>query len=556
MASTSTYFVHAYRKGVTMKKSDLQRLIKLEDRIKEIVTDMGLKYVDVEFDVCSAQKMLEIMSYRLPTNISSWKFGRDYEKARTIYENIDPGLPYEVVIHSDPARAYLMNNNTLAVQCLVVAHVYGHVNFFTENKYFTNSRYDMMGFMAEATKRFNQYEKRYGIEEVERIVDAGHAIQLHSSSFETETEEEKRERIFEQAKKEIHKKEDRSEYGDLSDSNTLRYRGDVDLINQRLWRELKNRTPVEPTEDLLRYIIDNSSILEDWQKDILETLRVEGQYFWPIIKTKTMNEGWATLIHEKVMYQLFKEGLLDSQEHAQFNYSNSLVKAKNRMGMNPYLIGSTMWRDIESRWDKGQYGREWKDCDDVVEKENWDTHNEGDGWEKCKSIMKSYTDWFFVQDYLSVEVIDDIDLYLYQPVQMHNRVDYIRTAHTADEVRQIIINSFAHSGIPKIEVIDGNMRNSGYLRLNHNWGGSNLEKKYTLETLAHIRSLWGRLIALETRINDKKIIYVAKDEDEGMSKKDMEGIWKDFTSGNESTSGPSGTTGLTPLTTNNYVMLK
>jgi stage V sporulation protein R len=533
-----------------MKKSDLQRLIKLEDRIKEIIIDMGLKYVDVEFDVCSAQKMLEIMSYRLPTNISSWKYGRDYERARTIYENIDPGLPYEVVIHSDPARAYLMNNNTLAVQCLVIAHVYGHVNFFTENKYFANSRYDMMGFMAEATKRFVKYEKRYGIDEVERIVDAGHAIQLHSSPFETETEQEKRERIFKQAKKEIHKKEDRSEFGDLSDSVSFKLHGDVDLINQRLWRHLSNKTPVEPTEDLLRYIIDNSSILEDWQKDILETLRYEGQYFWPIIKTKTMNEGWATMIHEKVMYQLFKEGLLNSQEHAQFNYSNSLVKAKNKMGMNPYLIGSTMWRDIEDRWNKGKYGKEWKECTDTVEKDNWDT-KDGKGWEKCKSVMKSYTDWFFMQDYLTVDIIDDIDLYLYKPVTMQNTIDYIRTAHTAEEIRQIIINSFAHSGIPKIEVVDGNMRNSGYLRLFHNWGGSNLEKNYTLETMSHIRDLWGRLIALETKVNEKKIIFVAKAEDESMTKRDMEKIWEDFATSSTSTAFDTDTT-----LQNYYVMLK
>jgi len=876
-----------------MKKSDLQRLIKLEDRIKVIATDMGLEYVDVEFDVCSPQKMLEIMSYRLPTNISSWKYGRDYEKARTIYESIDAGLPYEVVIHSDPARAYLMNNNTLSIQCLVIAHVYGHVNFFTENKYFRNSRSDIMGFMAEATKRFNSYEKRYGIEEVERIVDAGHAIQLHSSPFHTETEEEKRERVYKQSKKILHRKESDSEYGDFSSSKTTITESDVELMNQRLWRKLKTTTPVEPTEDLLRYIIDNSSALEDWQKDILETLRIEGQYFWPIMKTKHMNEGWAcvvgdslvhtengfvpivqaeefcdkvvginnnlteigerfitkntdtikiqtntglelegaeyhrvlkksgddkediflkdisigdevymsvgcdiwpgdkvsinidsclqrqmfsksqyvniptiidediayfmgsiiaeghifnrgisftnqntkylkkiqdivknvfdkdvmikdksdnkgtktifiysttildfmeqsgmksvksdekevpwsilqspknivsqfiaglfdgdgcvyhngknarnliftskseklirqlsiillnygiigsfrlskkegyddcyqlviskgkcleifndnipicdekkisllneciesikwcmpvndtckvisitkgssvcydwnipdgnyyvaqgiinhnTMVHEKIMTQLFQEELLDSQEHAQFNYSNSLVKAKQRMGLNPYLVGSAMWRDIEDRWNKGRHGREWNDCTDHHEKEAWNI-NEGKGWEKCLEVMKSYTDWFFMQDFLTVDLIDELDLYLYQPFETPISIEYIRTDHTADQVRQIIINSFAHSGIPKVEVVDGNMRNAGMLHLKHSWGGSNLDKKYALNTIAHIRTLWGRLVLLETMIDEKKIVYLARNEDDGMTPEEMERIAKNI----------------------------
>jgi stage V sporulation protein R len=530
-----------------MKKSDLQRLIKIEDRVKQIVDDMGLKYVDVEFDVCSPQKMLEIMAYRLPTNISSWKYGRDYEKSRTIYESLDPNLPYEVVCNSDPARAYLMNTNTLAVQSLVVAHVYGHVNFFTENKYFSNSRNDLIGFMSEATNRFNSYEKKYGIDEVERIVDAGHAIQFHSSPFETETEDEKRERVYDQSKKIIHSDAYRSEYGDLS-SNKISLDIDVELKNQRLWRQLKLRTPVEPTEDLLRYIIDNSVSLEDWQKDILETLRIEGQYFWPNIRTKQMNEGWATMVHEKVMTQLFREGMLNSNEHAQYNFSNSLVKAKQRMSLNPYLIGSTMWKDIKERWDTGKHGDAWKDCTSHQEKEDWDTNEEGKGWEKCKEVMRTYTDWFFMQDFLTVDIIDELDLYLYKPVESHSTIDYIRTDHSAEDVKKIIINSFAHSGIPKIEVIDGNMRNSGYLRLNHSWGGSNLDRKYSLETLSHIRYLWGRLVSLETMMNDKKIVYIAKRPSEKFSEDDIERIWETIA---ESVGDVT-----TSFTKNYYVMLK
>ena len=163
-----------------MKKSEVQRLAKIEDRVQRIVTEeFGLKIIPIEWDIVPPTKMLEIMAYRGPTQISSWKFGRDYEKARTVFEQIDPSLPYEVVINDNPARAFLMQSNVFAVQALVMAHVYGHVNFFTENKWFQKSRRDIVALLAEANKRFIEYENIYGIDLVEETIDAGHAIQWH-----------------------------------------------------------------------------------------------------------------------------------------------------------------------------------------------------------------------------------------------------------------------------------------------------------------------------------------------------------------------------------------
>ena len=119
-----------------MDKKNLRRLIKIEDRIQQIFhEDLELTCYPIEFDIVPPQKMLEIMAYNIPTNISNWKKGRDYEIQRTIYEYSNRGLPYEVVINADPARAYLMNSNKFSVQCLVMAHVYGHCSFFTHNKF-------------------------------------------------------------------------------------------------------------------------------------------------------------------------------------------------------------------------------------------------------------------------------------------------------------------------------------------------------------------------------------------------------------------------------------
>jgi stage V sporulation protein R len=486
-----------------MEKSDLRRLIKIEDRIKQLCDEWGLKCMPVEFDIVPPEKMMEIMAYHNPTNISNWKFGRDYERLKTIFDTIDPNLPYEMVINDDPARAYLMRSNTLAVQALVIAHVYAHVNFFTENKWFQKSRRDIIEMMAEAAKRFNDYERLYGIDEVEQVVDAGHALQWHSSPFESETEMDKKKRVFEQLKKQY--APTYSEFGDLVESEHKKKMivTDTELYNNKLWRKILSTTPIEPTEDILRFVIDNSRILEDWQTDILETLRTEGQYYWPNYKTKYMNEGWATFWHEKMMNKLFEEGLLTSTEHGQYNISNSLVKAQSRMSMNPYMIGSAMWTEIEERWDKGRFGMEYDNCTDLRCKEEWDTKLMK-GREKIFDMMKSYTDWFFMQDFLTPEVIDKLDLYIYRIVETVASVDYIRSEHTAEQIRDLIVASFANSGIPKIEIVNGNLMGDGTMELEHRFNGLPLDKKYTEETLRHIHRIWGCPVILKTAQVDNK----------------------------------------------------
>jgi stage V sporulation protein R len=507
--------------------NDLKRMIKIEERIMQIATeDYKLDLTPVEFDIIPPQKMIEIMSYRIPSNISNWKFGRDYERLRTIHENINEGLPYEVVINSDPARAYLMKSNPFAVQILVMAHVIGHVAFFTMNRYFKNSRKDIIEMMLESSKRISKYESMYGLDEIEQTVDAGHSLQFHSSPFHTETEKEKIRRIFEQEKQMIHKK-NISEYSDISSIGITQrdINEDIELFNQKLLRKLKLKTPVEPTEDILRYIIDNSGILEDWQKDILEMLRSEGQYFWPMIKTKFMNEGFATYIHEHIMDQLFREGLLTASDHAQYNFSNSLVKAEHPKGMNPYLIGSKMWKDIEDRWNKGKHGPEWENCTDAIQKEEWDT-KDMKGYDKIIGTMKSYTDWFFMQEFLTAKLVKDMKLYIYMMVEQPQHYDYVITMHQAEEIRKMIVNSFAHSGIPKIEVVNGNLNDKGKIYLVHRWSGANLDKKYAEETMKHIYRLWGKSVILDTKVGEKNVQYIIRSIKESLKPtKSSSKIW-------------------------------
>ena len=490
---------------------DLKRMIKIEDRISQIAKeDLQLEFDPIEFDIIPPEKMLEIMSYRSPVNVSNWKFGRDWERIRTIHENLNHGLPYEVVINANPSRAYLMNSNPFAIQILVMAHVYGHCAFFKMNKYFKNSRSDIMEFLSEASSRVDKYEKDYGIDEVERIIDAGHALQFHSSPFDIETENEKRKRIYKQSILETHVS-NKSEFSDMTRNNIFEIHEDIALHKQKLWRSLNVKTPVEPTEDILRYIIDNSTVLEDWQKDILETLRIEGQYYWPVIKTKTINEGFAVYVHEYIMNKLCKEKVLNAEEASQYNYSNSLVKATHDTGMNPYHIGSKMLENVAGRWNKGKHGPEWENCMDSNEKKNWDT-KEMNGHSKVLDVIRSYTDWFFMQEFLTEELVRDLKLYIFAIVDQQQYTDYVITRHKCREIKELIINSFAHSHIPKVEIANGNYNNKGDILLQHKWSGSDLDKKFAEETMKHINTLWNRDVILNTKVGNKGVSYIIKNK--------------------------------------------
>ncbi len=490
-----------------MKDNELKRLKKIENRIYEIAKENGLKFCDIEFDIVPQEKMFEIMAYGMPGQISNWKYGRDYEKTRTIYEKMGVGLPYEVVVNTIPARAYLMKDNTFALQALIIAHVVGHVAFFRMNRYHIENNEEIASKLAIASQRFEDYERKYGIDLVEQTVDAGHSIMLHSNPWlKDETESEKLERIFERAKKKKHDKAS-TEFGEFFEED---HKADIEREqwNNKLYMSLKNKTPVQPNEDLLRYIIDHSRCLSDWQKDILETIRAWGQYIWPNMNTKHMNEGFATFWHERILRQLFREGLLTAEEHAECNYTNSLVKAKHPYSMNPYLVGCEIWEDIVDRWDKGKHGDEWKEINNHEDRIAFD-NKEGRGMEKMFKVLRTSNDWMFMSSFLTPDLIRKLKLYLY--VKMVNPFveELVIADKIADEIKAIIVRSFAHSGIPKIFIIDGNHLSMGELLLNHEHIGVDLLPEYAQKTLEHIQFLWGEKCNLQTTKTKQKFVYTA-----------------------------------------------
>jgi len=472
-----------------MKKADLARLNEANELIQEIAKDSGLDFYPQEFDVVPAQKMLEIMAYRLPVNYSHWSFGRDYENERTKYEH-GQAVPYEVVFNSDPCRAYLMETNPFAIQVMVMAHVYAHNDFMKNNRHFQRTRRDMITSASEAAARFRQYEEDYGIDTVEKLIDAGMAIELNidpDQDLHPETEEETRERLYGWAKKVPEK----GRFDDLlPDSN---------VITAEEKRKLRKKTPPEPTVDILGYIINHSPRpLREWEKDVLNVILLQSQYFMPYRRTKIMNEGWATYWHEKIIQRLFAEKFLTPEEHGYYNTYNARVKAHHPRMLNPYLLGYALFKNIKERWDKGKFGKDYEEENSVYRKQQWDKGiNRGD--EKIFQVRRTHMDWFFVDEFLNKEVVDELNLYFYRERDEGTHYEAVIEETDWRKVKALLVQSLMNWGVPRILVIDGNYNNSLQLYLKHEFEGLPLDDQYCRKTLEHIYYLWDRAVHLETK---------------------------------------------------------
>jgi stage V sporulation protein R len=474
----------------------IHRLVKADNHIQKIVQEYGLDCYPQEFDVIPANKMLEIMAYRLPVNYSHWSFGRDFERERTQYEYTG-GIPYEVVLNANPSRAFLMRTNPYPIQVLVMAHVYGHNDFMKNNIHFRNTRRDMLTSASEASARFRRYEEEYGVEEVERLIDAAHAIQWHIDEdlFQTDHAMGQEQAQSREPNPPGSRKSD-SAYGDL-----LNWEGNQTPKTHEQRREAgktqRRKIPAEPTADILSTIMRHSPRgFEEWELDILQTIHEQALYFSPQRKTKTMNEGWASFWHMRIMHRLFQDGYLTPEEHGFYNLYNSRVLATNPFGLNPYLLGVKTFQDIEDRWNKGLFGTEWEKREDP---DKWKVDEPvGKGLEKIFEVRRTHMDWFFLDEFLNHRITEKAELYLYGSRLREGMEEFVVEETEWRTIKKLLVRSLAHSGIPLIKVVDGDYSGRRELCMKHFYEGIPLDEDYARNTLKHVHSLWGSPVHLET----------------------------------------------------------
>lgn len=482
---------------------ELERLSEFDRLIQQIAKEFGLDFFPQEFDIIPAQKMLEIMAYHFPINFSNWSFGRDYEMEKTKYE-YGYSIPYEVVLNSNPSRAYLINTNPFAVQVMVMAHVYAHNDFMKNNFHFKPTRRDILPSASEAARRFQQYEQQYGLETVERTVDAAFSLQLNINPdffIHEETEEQKWERLSSRPAS----PENPGPYDDLIQKKAL----------TPPKKEYKRKSPPEPDRDVLLYIMNHSpKPLQEWEKDALSVIRDQSRYFMPQRRTKIMNEGWAAYWHIRIMERLFHDGLLTSEDHGYYNVYNSRVLATNPSTLNPYLLGLKIYEDIEERWNKGQFGREWEMCTDPEEKRMWD-RKLGQGREKILEVRRTYSDRFFVEHFLTEKLVNDLSLYLFEGKPSGSEVEYVVAEKDWQRVKNLLVKFLSTYEIPVILVENGDYMGKRELYLRHAYDGIELDTEYREKTMEQVYYLWHRPIHLETVVNGERVVFTYDGSEHG-----------------------------------------
>ena len=476
-------------------------LAKLKLEIEAHARSFGLDFYDTIFEVVDADDLNEIAAYGgFPTRYPHWSFGMQYEELKKGYEY---GLSkiYEMVINNDPCYAYLMRCNHTVDQKLVMAHVYGHCDFFKNNAYFAHTSRKMMDEMANHGMRIRQYSDKHGEDEVERFVDRcmsiDDLIDIHSTAIKRREEVSRfdfKEPVEETEKlTRFESKDYMDEY--INPRAALKAEGDELKRKQQV---IDRSFPEKPERDVLLFLIEFAP-LKPWQRDVLSIIRDEAYYFAPQGQTKIMNEGWASYWHSTIMTERALEGweCVDYADH----HSGTMAMSRGRL--NPYKLGIELFRDIERRWNTGQFGKEWEECENLEKKRAWNL-NLNLGRSKIFEVRKIHNDVTFLDTFLTPEFCVEQKLFSFA----HNEPqdNYVIESREFQKIKQRLLFSLSNHGRPFIYVVDGNYKNRGELLLRHEYNGVDLHIDRAADTLANVQAIWSRPVHLHTIAEGKPVL--------------------------------------------------
>lgn len=492
----------------------LPRYLRVEqDRIEAIARDFGLDFFPVVFEMLKYDQMNEVAAYSgFPSRYPHWRFGMEYEQLAKSYEY---GLSkiYEMVINNNPSYAYLLEGNSLTEQRLVMAHVLGHVDFFKNNFCFRATDLDAPKPLLDPMRRPEKYDpdrrwidrmanhgsriarhiERHGINKVESFLDQCLSLENLIDPWAPFTGKPPKPRDPEEAPQPVPKLAAKEYMEDFI--NPKEY-----LDAQRKKQEeakVELRNPARPERDVLKFLLD-SAPLERWERDVLEVIRDEAYYFVPQRQTKIMNEGWASYWHSRMM----TEKVLDASEIVDYADANAGVMATAPGRFNPYKVGVELYRYVEDRWNKGQFGKEWEECDDLDEKRRWDMRL-GLGRKKIFEVRALYNDVTFIDEFLTPEFCIAQKLYTFGFSGRNERFEI--ESRKFKDVKEKLLFQLTNFGDPYIRVVDGNYQNRGELLMSHEHMGTDLRHDYAKETLSALVRVWKRPVTLVTKLEQKSV---------------------------------------------------
>jgi stage V sporulation protein R len=483
---------------------NVDELEKLREESRRLALEAGLDPWEVVFGVVDYDELNEVSSYDgFPERYPHWHFGMayDYFRKRGAYSG---WWTYELVLNTKPAIAYLRSSNTRLETKGVMVHVYGHVDFFKHNRWFSKTNRDMIKLMKNHAERIENHMNRYGMSKVEAFIDCAMSIQYnidpHAPFIKGRGQENrvKRHRVNPEASQSL-----LAEAGKIPVKRDYmdRYINPKNWVSERREKMMTERTESQsqditelkrPQKDMLHFLVKHGR-LEDWQRDILSMIREESYYFVPQIQTKVMNEGWASYWQSKIMADY-----ADSNEF--LDHAEMMSRVLGGGISNPYRLGLMIWENIRERWDKGRFGRDWELCKDREDRKRWDT-GAGLGEEKIFEVRRNYNDITFIDEFFTEDLFEKHNLFTYEYIPETGA--YHITSREFEDVKKKLLLRYTNLGKPTIQVSSGNYDNKGELLLLHQWNGIGLNWDEAKGVLQRVYEMWKRPVNLKTIVYRK-----------------------------------------------------
>ena len=478
---------------------NFELLERYDREIARVAAKFGLETYPNQIEVITAEQMMDAYStVGMPVGYHHWSFGKQFLGVEQRYRRGHMGLAYEIVINSNPCIAYLMEENTMTMQALVIAHAsYGHNSFFKNNYLFqtwTNAD-SIVDYLLFARNYIQKCERRYGEEAVELLLDSCHALMNYGVDRYkrpqrlTLVDEERR-----QAEREDYMQ---SQVNDLWRTLPTNLDKDEQQSNASNW-------PVEPQENILYFVEKNAPLLEKWQREIIRIVRKIAQYFYPQRQTQVMNEGWATFWHYTILNQLYDEKLVTDGFMIEFLQAHTNVvyqpgfDSPYYSGINPYTLGFNMMQDIR------------RICENPTsEDREWFPDIAGSDWTKTLDFaMRNFKDESFIMQYLSPHLIRELKLFSILDDDKENMLN-VSAIHD-DAGYRYIRSALAEqynlgSREPNLQVHNVDLRGDRSLTLRYTPHNRRPLSDDTDEVIKHLSRLWGFTVRIEAPDDEGEI---------------------------------------------------
>lgn len=467
--------------------------------------EFGLDFYETVVEFLTYDEISEVAAFGgFPVRYPHWQFGEQYEELSKGYQHGYHRI-FEMVVNTNPCYLYCLDSNTLLDNVTVIAHATGHNHFFKNNVFFSHTSQNMMNTLANHGSRIRRYMAEWGKETVGRFIDKILCIDTLIDPADAWDKRQVREMVIRPKREYQHPRRLRVDHDYMEGwINTPEWRaGEHERIEREdIIKQIKIFT--NPTRNIFGFLKDNAP-LYPWQQDIISMLYDESMYFAPQRQTKTINEGFASFCDSQIMARYgFADGsgIFDYAAH-----KASVLGGKH--SMNPYKLGYMLFMWIEECWNKGRFGRDYEECEDVRLREAWDKKL-GLGHEKVFEVCQFYDDVTMLAEFFDQEFCDKYEFYVWERFP---NGDYKIVDRDAKRIKKMLIQQKLNGGLPDIKLVDPNHKGKRIFLMEHTWDGRTLHPQMTRDTLLAVSAIWKGPSGILSKDKDgREIMYYCEDE--------------------------------------------